>query len=81
MYYVLDHNQLKLKELSNLTTQKNLSKSSLFAFKFPIISIDKQKEIVKYCDDLESQIINLNLNNENLNSKDVVAIMSKLQKL
>ena len=81
VYYVLDHNQLKLKELSNLTTQTNLAKSSLFAFKIPIINIDKQKEIVKYCDDFESQIINLNLNNENLNSKDVMTIMSKLQNL
>lgn len=81
VYYVLDHNQLKLKELSNLTAQTNLAKSSLFAFKIPVIGIDKQKEIIKHCDDFESQILNLNLNNENLNSKDVMAIMSKLQNL
>ena len=78
VYYILDHYELKLKELSNLTTQTNLAKSSLLTFKIPILTLDKQKEIVKHCDDFEEQILNLNLNTKNLNSKDIMEIMSKI---
>ena len=81
VYCILNHNQMKLKELSNLTSQTNLAKSSLLTFKIPVVSIDKQKEIIKHCDDFDSQILNSNLNNENLNSKDIFEIMSKLQNL
>jgi hypothetical protein len=81
IYYILDHNQLKLRELSNLTNQTNLAKSSILTFKIPIISISKQTDIISHCGDFKSQILKLNLNNENLNSKDIMGIMSQLQNL
>jgi len=50
IYYLLLHNKDYLTKLYQGTAQKVISKTNLKSIKFPIPSLDKQQEIVKYLD-------------------------------
>jgi hypothetical protein len=78
IYHWLLYNELKLKELSNLTPQSNLNKSNLLLFKIPAINLDKQLDIISYCNDFESQITRYKLDNKALSEKDILSTVLKL---
>jgi restriction endonuclease S subunit len=78
IYYWLLYNEEKLKDLSNLTNQSNLNKFNLLSFKIPIINLEKQLEIISYCDEFISQINRLKLDNKSILDKDILSTVIKL---
>jgi hypothetical protein len=78
IYHWLLYNNEKLKELSNLTPQSNLNKSNLLSFKIPVINLEKQLEIISYCNDFESQINRYKLDNKAISDKDILSTVLKL---
>ena len=78
IYHWLVYNEIKLKELSNLTPQSNLNKSNLLLFKIPAINLDKQLDIISYCNEFESQITRYKLDNKALSEKDILSTVLKL---
>jgi hypothetical protein len=78
IYHWLLYNELKLKELSNLTPQSNLNKSNLLLFKIPAINLDKQLDIISYCNEFKSQITRYKLDNKALSEKDILSTVLKL---
>ena len=50
IYYLLSNNKDYLTNLYQGTAQKVISKTNLKAIKIPIPSLDKQQEIIEYCD-------------------------------
>jgi len=50
LYYLLSHNKNNLTNLYQGTAQKVISKTNLKSIKIPIPSIERQKEIVAYCE-------------------------------
>ena len=50
IYYLLSHNKDYLTNLYQGTAQKVISKTNLKSIKIPIPSLDRQKEIVEYCE-------------------------------
>ncbi len=81
VYHWLLHNEDKLKELSNLTSQSNLNQNNLLSFKIPEIDIEKQNEVVSYCNDFESQIIKYELDNKSNMEKDIWSTVLKLHNI
>jgi hypothetical protein len=78
IYYYLEYNENKLKELSNLTQQNSLNKSNLLLFKIPELLLEYQKYIVVYCSDFDN-IINKHIeNNKNIKNKDIMLIINKI---
>ena len=78
IYYYLQYNEDKLKELSNLTQQNSLNKSNLLLFKIPILLLEHQKYIVSYCTDFDN-IINKHIeNNNDIKNKDIMLIINKI---
>jgi len=59
VYYYLFLNLNKLEEYYKGSLQKSITDDDLFKFKIPIPSIESQKRIVKYLDDLENQTIQM----------------------
>ncbi len=78
IYHWLLFNEEKLKELSNLTQQSNLNKSNLLSFKIPVINLEKQLDIISYCNDFENQINRYKLNNKAISDKDILSTVFKL---
>ena len=68
VYYYIYFNLNKLSELYIGSAMKNISKSSLESFKIPLISLEKQNEIVRYLDFLEAETIEMNKFVETYNS-------------
>lgn len=78
IYYYLEYNENKLKELSNLTQQNSLNKSNLLLFKIPVLLLEYQQYIVTYCNDFDN-IINKHIeNNKNIKNKDIMFIINKI---
>ena len=78
IYYYLQNNQSKLKELSNLTQQNSLNKSNLLILKIPVLLLDHQKCIISYCIDFDN-IINKHIeNNKTIKDKDIMSIINKI---
>ena len=50
IYYLLSHNKDYLTNLYQGTAQKVISKTNLKSIKIPIPSLERQKEIVEYCE-------------------------------
>jgi type I restriction-modification system DNA methylase subunit len=63
-YYLL-YNQLKIYELASGTAQKNLNIEKFNLIKIPIPTIEKQEEIIEYCDNNLEIINNLKKTIEN----------------
>ena len=78
IYHWLLFNDEKLKELSNLTQQSNLNKSNLLSFKIPVINLEKQLDIISYCNDFETQINRYKLDNKAISDKDILSTVFKL---
>ncbi len=78
VYHWLLFNENKLKELANLTPQANLNKSNLLNFKIPHIDLEKQHEIISYCNDFELQVIRYNQDNKAISEKDILSSVLKL---
>jgi hypothetical protein len=78
IYHWLLYNENKLKELSNLTPQSNLNKSNLLSFKIPSIDLEKQQEIISYCNDFELQITRFKQDNKAITDKDILSSVLKL---
>lgn len=78
VYHWMLYNENKLKELSNLTPQANLNKSNLLTFKIPAIDLEKQHEIISYCNEFELQIIRYNQDNKAITEKDILSSVLKL---
>lgn len=74
IYHWLKHNEILLKEQSNLNPQPNLSQTSLLNFKIPDISIENQIEIVSCCNDFDSIISKYEAINKYLVDKDILGI-------
>jgi restriction endonuclease S subunit len=72
------YNEIKIKELSNLTQQSNLNKSNLLSLKIPVIDLNKQLDIISYCNEFESQINRYNLDNKAISEKDILSTVFKL---
>ena len=81
VYHWLLYNEIKLKELSNLTPQANLNKSNLLMFKIPAIDIEKQHEIISYCNDFELQVIRYRQDNKAISDKDILSSVLKLNNI
>ena len=81
VYHWLLYNKTKLKDLSNLTTQSSLNKSNLLSFKIPSINLEKQLEIISYCNVFESQIIQFIQNNKAIIDKDILSSVLKLNNI
>ncbi len=81
VYHWLLHNEDKLKELANLTSQSNLNQNNLLSFKIPKIDIEKQNEVISYCNDFESQIIKYELDNKSNMEKDIWSTILKLNNM
>ncbi len=78
VYHWMLYNENKLKELSNLTPQANLNKSNLLTFKIPAIDLEKQHEIISYCNEFELQITRYNQDNKAITEKDILSSVLKL---
>jgi restriction endonuclease S subunit len=78
IYHWLLYNEIKIKELSNLTQQSNLNKSNLLSLKIPVIDLNKQLDIISYCNEFESQINRYNLDNKAISEKDILSTVFKL---
>ena len=50
LYYLLSHNKNNLTNLYQGTAQKVISKTNLKTIKIPVPSLERQKEIVEYCE-------------------------------
>lgn len=50
LYYLLSHNKNNLTNLYQGTAQKVISKTNLKSIKIPIPSLERQKDIVEYCE-------------------------------
>jgi|LauGreDrversion4_2_1035121.scaffolds.fasta_scaffold02852_7 type I restriction enzyme S subunit len=59
VYYLLSHNKDYLTDLYKGTAQKVISKTNLKSIKIPIPSIERQKEIVEYCEKNDTVISSL----------------------
>ena len=47
-------------------------------FKIPAINLDKQLDIISYCNEFESQITRYKLDNKALSEKDILSTVLKL---
>jgi len=65
IYYILLHNKDYLTNLYQGTAQKVISKTNLKSIKIPIHSLEKQKEIVEYCEFNDNLIKQLEIEIEN----------------
>ena len=78
IYHWLLYNEEKIKELSNLTPQASLNKSNLLSFKVPTINLEKQLDVISYCNEFESQINRYKLDNKAISDKDILSTVLKL---
>ena len=78
IYQYLKHNETKLKDLSNLNPQPNLSQTNLLNFKIPILSMENQIELITHCNDFDSIINKYEANNRVLIEKDIMGTILKI---
>ena len=81
LYYLLSYNKDYLITLYQGTAQKVISKTSLKSIKIPIPSLEKQQEIVAYCDansNLIKQLENEIENNKNLAQQFIKGIVKNV---
>jgi len=79
IYYLLSHNKDYLTNLYQGTAQKVISKTNLKSIKIPIPSIEKQKEIIEYCEYNDTLIKQLETEIEN-NKKQANLFLSSIVK-
>jgi restriction endonuclease S subunit len=81
LYYLMLHNKDYLTNLYQGTAQKVISKTNLKSIKTPIPSLEKQKEIVAYCDyncNLIKQLENEIENNKELAEQFIKGIVKNV---
>jgi type I restriction enzyme M protein len=79
IFYLLLHNKHYLIDLYQGTAQKVISKTNLKSIKIPIPSLERQKEIVEYCESNDNLIKQLEKEIEN-NKKQAQICMSSIVK-
>jgi len=79
IYYLLSHNKNYLTNLYQGTAQKVISKTNLKSIKIPIPSLERQKEIIEYCEYNDTLIKQLEKEIEN-NKKQAHQFMSSIVK-
>jgi type I restriction enzyme M protein len=81
LYYLMLHNKDYLTNLYQGTAQKVISKTNLKSIKIPVPSLEKQKEIVAYCDynsNLIKQLENEIENNKKLAEQFIKGIVKNV---
>ena len=81
VYNMMKHNETKLIELANLTPQPNLNKSNLLSFKIAGLDRNNQQQIIIYCNDFDNNIEKYKHINENINNKNIIDIVLKLNNI
>jgi len=80
VYYLLLHNKNYLTKLYNGTAQKVISKTNLKSIKIPIPSLERQQEIVEYCEYNDTLIKQLEKEIEN-NKRQARACINSIVKI
>lgn len=81
VYHWLKYMENKLKEISNLTSQPNLNKSNLIAFKIPSIPMEDMKQFVIHCNDFDIMIDKYSQSNIKIKEKDIFSTFLHLYNL
>lgn len=80
LYQYLKHIEPKLIELSNMTTQPNLTKPVLAGLTIKLISLEEQNEIITQTGDIDSAIQLKQLANKKLKETDIITTIINIQK-
>lgn len=81
IYYYLKHIEKNLLDIASLTDQPIMPQNKLFSIKIPKIDIDRQKELVDICSEINNNIDICNQETEKLKNKDIVSMMFKFQNI